>query len=128
MSFRGYSLLEAFDNYIPSSNEAVDAKDGLRMKIDNTYSRSLVERSDQRGDIAYGIRHTPGANVKVFNASKHPDNSLALSFTNGSATSFDDIIKIVKKPTGGYELHLQKINTLVIDGKRIETTSISKFL
>ena len=130
---RGYSLKEAFQNSSPAvappagGGEPVAEQDGIKMKIDNAFGRTLVERTDSRGDIAYGIRHTPGAHMKVFNASKAADASMAFSFVPAS-DAYDDVIKIVKKPSGGYELHLQKINTLVIDGKRVDTTSLSKWL
>lgn len=125
MTLRGYSFLEAFQNYTPA--ESVTAEDGIQMTIDNNFARSLVERSDTRGFIAYGIRHVPDANVKIFNASKSTDSSIALSFSSGK-DQYDDIFKIIKRPSGGYELQLQKINTVVIDGKRIDVSSLAKML
>lgn len=142
-SLRGFSFLEAFQNgpanvtisskraYIPepvSSSPAVEkVQDGTRFEINNNFSRTLIERTDPRGDVAYGLRHAPAANVKLFNASKESDASIALSFSAGQEI-YDDIFKIVKRPNGGYELHLQKISTLVIDGKRIDTTSLASMM
>ena len=107
---RGYDLLEAFTNPVDSSG-----------------SRTLVNYADSNQDVAYGIKHVPAANVKIYNASRNPDSSIALSFSPVQ-DSYDDVLKLVKKPQGGYEMHLNKITTLVIDGKRVDTTTLSKFL
>lgn len=112
---RGYSLLEAF-----TAQPAATQNDGIHMTIDNKFSRTLIERTDPRDQVAYGIKHTPHANVKIFNASRNGDASIAFSFTAGNDL-YDDIFKIVKLPGGGYELHLQKISAVVYDGKRIDT-------
>lgn len=129
---RGYSITEAFTGTSPAIINAqppTAADNGFRLQIDSEFSRSLIERTDQQGDVAYGMRHTPGAHVKLYNASKNPDASIALSFQPAPESSaYDDIFKIVKRPNGGYELHLQKIQTVVIDGKRIDTSTLSKFL
>jgi len=125
MTSRGYSFLEAFQNYTPAGR--VNAEDGMKMTINDTFARTLVERSNTQGTVAYGIRHTPEAHVKVFNASKSTDSSIALSFSSGK-DQYDDIFKIIKRPTGGYELQLQKIHTVVIDGKRIDVSTLSKLI
>lgn len=150
-NLRGFSFAEAFTNgpatvstsssatskvkpttgYVPepvtSTPSAENVKDGTKFMIDNKFSKTLIERTDPRGDVTYGLRHAPGANVKLFNASKETDASIAMSFSSGQEM-YDDIFKIVKRPTGGYELHLQKISTIVVDGKRIDTTSLASML
>lgn len=114
--FRGSSLTEAFANSTP-----------IHLQIDDEYTRTLIERTDAQNNIAYGIGHTPGANIKLYNASKNTDASIAMSFSPSKDT-YEDIFKIVKRPNGGYELHLQKIQTVVIDGKRIDVSSLSQFI
>ena len=121
--FRGYNLHEAFENPVQS----VQSKP-IRLQIDDEYARTMIERTDAQSNITYGIGHTPGAHMKVYNASRNTaDSSIALSFSP-SKDNFEDIFKIVKKPNGGYELHLQKIQTIVIDGKRVDVSSLSSFI
>jgi hypothetical protein len=124
---RGFGFIEAFESHTPSG--IVEAEDGIKLSIKDPNSRALIGRSDPRGDISYGIRHAPDANVKLYNASKNPDASLSMSFSSEKdPENYDDILKIVKSPNGGYELHLQKINALVLDGKRLEVASLTKYL
>lgn len=118
---RGFNYKEAFISGFSK------ADDGVQMEISNEHARSLIERKDKDGQIAYGIRHTPDANVKLFNSSKLPNQSIALSFTTGNDL-YDDIFKIVRNPGGGYDLHLQKLNSVVFDGKVIDIGSLVKFL
>lgn len=119
---RGFALREAFEN-----SPAAPTTQPVKLQINDPHNHALIERTDDRGTVAYGLRHTPGAHVKLFNQSKHPESSIALSFTNGNEL-YDDIFKITKRPDGGYELQLKNINTVVVDGKRIDVTTLSKYL
>lgn len=117
---RGFSLKEAF-------TQPQESLDGIQLEINDTTKKSLVERKDKRGQVAYGIRHMPDANVKLFNASTLPNASIALSFSS-AIDQYDDVFKIVKRPNGGYELHLQKINSIFLDGKEINVSSLHELL
>jgi len=120
---RGFSLKEAFT----PTQTFQESPDGIQLEIDDTSKKSLVERKDKRGQVAYGIRHMPDAHVKLFNASTLPQSSLALSFSSAT-DQYDDVFKIVKRANGGYELHLQKINSIFLDGKEINVSSLQDLL
>lgn len=122
MTYRGYSYVEAFKNSV-----ILEEEDGIHLHVNNKFGRSLIERTDSRGDVAYGVRHTPGANVKLFNSSKIPEASIAMSFETGR-DMYDDVFKVVQRPSGGYDLHLNKINGIVYDGKRVDLRELSRFL
>ena len=142
MILRGYDLDKAFD-IKPYEHFADEPKPALQpqqkakpqgqaeapylLVTDNEFTRTLIERADSRQNIKYGLAHSPAANVKLYNASQNPDASIAISFSQAKE-QYDDIFKIVKRPTGGYELHLKNINTVVVDGKRIDVSSLAKFL